>query len=46
MQTWLSEMQKLQPSDPKNPVAEAFAIKDGVFYRVGSNSSVSDLNWS
>ncbi|NQX91174.1 MAG: amidohydrolase [Flavobacteriales bacterium] len=34
---------KITTIDPKNPSAEAFAVKDGMFYRVGSNSAVSDL---
>ncbi len=34
---------KVTTVDPKVPSAEAFAIKDGLFYRVGSNSSVADL---
>jgi predicted amidohydrolase YtcJ len=34
---------KISTVNPQQPYAEAFAIKDGIFYRVGSNSSVSDL---
>jgi len=34
---------KVTTIDPRNPSAQAFAVKDGIFYRVGSNSEVSDL---
>ncbi|NRB59050.1 MAG: amidohydrolase [Winogradskyella sp.] len=34
---------KVTTINPKYPTAEAFAIKDGMFYRVGTNSAVSDL---
>jgi len=34
---------KVTTIDPNAPNAEAFAIKDGKFYRVGSNSAVSDV---
>jgi len=34
---------KVTTIDPKQPSAQAFAIKDGLFYRVGSNNSVADL---
>lgn len=34
---------KVTTIDPAQRSAEAFAIKDGVFYRVGSNSAVSEL---
>ncbi|MEM9916697.1 MAG: amidohydrolase [Bacteroidota bacterium] len=34
---------KVTTIDPKVPSAQAFAVKDGLFYRVGSNSSVADL---
>ncbi|MEM9337118.1 MAG: amidohydrolase family protein [Bacteroidota bacterium] len=34
---------KVSTIDPNLPSAEAFAIKDGLYYRVGSNSAVADL---
>ncbi|WP_299532975.1 amidohydrolase [Ulvibacterium sp.] len=34
---------KVTTVDPKIPSAEAFAIKDGRYYRVGSNNTVSEL---
>ncbi|HAA20502.1 MAG TPA: amidohydrolase, partial [Cytophagales bacterium] len=34
---------KISTVDPANPTAQAFAVKDGLYYRVGSNSSVADL---
>ena len=34
---------KVTTIDPNAPSAEAFAIKDGVYYRVGSNNAVSEL---
>ena len=34
---------KVTTIDPDTPSAEAFAIKDGLYYRVGSNNAVSEL---
>ena len=34
---------KVTTIDPQRPAAEAFAIKDDLFFRVGSNSAVADL---
>ena len=34
---------KVTTIDSNNPTAQAFAIKNGLFYRVGSNSDVSEL---
>ena len=34
---------KVSTVDPNLPSAEAFAIKDGIYYRVGSNNAVADL---
>ncbi|MEM6722878.1 MAG: amidohydrolase, partial [Bacteroidota bacterium] len=34
---------KVTTIDPQKPSAQAFAIKDGLFYRIGNNASVSDL---
>ncbi len=34
---------KVTTINPNMPTAEAFAVKNGMFYRVGSNNSVSDL---
>ncbi|MEL6974067.1 MAG: amidohydrolase [Bacteroidota bacterium] len=34
---------KITTIDPTNPTAEAFAIKNGIFQRVGTNNSISKL---
>lgn len=34
---------KVTTINPAQPSAEAFAIKDGMFYRVGSNNSIAEL---
>ena len=34
---------KITTIDPDNPAAEALAVKNGMFYRVGSNADMADL---